>query len=918
MKFLFLFLFFLFLISNISGATVGSSYSKGVIINPFITAGTGGGTTTNNYYITTKGNPPYLYNDSTTMYFNETKLNETVDLRASGLGDNSSWNQTLANSLYAGIEWNYNQTILYYADEDWINKNSSNGFEFNDSKLATQYFNATQSSAIAGTVDGGTLTDTQHKDGHYDGNTFNFTEASGSPGLDMRMNFTDIVAFTRGIMRYKTSALAGAYPVIQVWDYDESAWENYPPVSETLVFATIEQGVFDDDDHISGGVVQMRLYKASNGNVNNHYYVDWIAISKGYGTPSGEEVDPYSIHRDGSTSLTGNWDAGLYNITTDWFKGRFNWTVLNDWLSFDGATLIFNETRLNDTIDLRAGTGGNMSWNQTLADTLYLNRSSEDLYLSTYNATYDATTTQWNANYSILIGAVNNASYLSTYNESYHGSLNNASYLTTYNATYHNYATNVSINYTKVTFDLYNSTWDDVGGGDNESWNQTLANSLYIATGNLSIYNGLINNASYLSTYNETYAGSVNNESYLTTYNDTYDVTDKEWDGNKSSIAYMNRRNTGSFNITGSFTQEATGTVGMGGLAAIDTRAINAQITPTSTTGGIGMWMVPACEPASAGTVECVGIAGYTYTTKNTFKAGTEYVGLAFGNFFMGNPAANINVSTTGAGLFGIAGWGANLTLNNIYGLKAVGFDNSGKVVVGGSSVNNILHANNSYAVYVYDNDAATGAESYTNRQYQIYVENPTRGTANYQVMLMGSGSGAGIRFFNESGPRIHALNASDLVLNSSTVYATGTVSAQVYVDRSTEYDKLKYGEASSYLNDVSLRTTTLDAKGTVVYNHTADPEFLQYSYQYQCNCTTKKVCEDVWREGTDPIKNQSFAGYVNECSNIETCQMCSGIGRDIGGSISWLRQTVYEQKVRIDTLELELCKKDPTYSWCI
>ena len=37
----------------------------------------------------------------------------------------------------------------------------------------------------------------------------------------------------------------------------------------------------------------MRLFKASNGNTNNNYYLDWVAISKGFGTPSGVEVDPF-------------------------------------------------------------------------------------------------------------------------------------------------------------------------------------------------------------------------------------------------------------------------------------------------------------------------------------------------------------------------------------------------------------------------------------------------------------------------------------------------------------------------------------------------------------------------------------------------------------------------------------------------
>ena len=55
----------------------------------------------------------------------------------------------------------------------------------------------------------------------------------------------------------------------------------------------------------------------------------------------------------------------------------------------------------------------------------------------------------------------------------------NASWLSTYNATY--------------------------AIGSNVSWNQSKGNSLYMATGNYSIYQGLISNASYLSTYNSTY-----------------------------------------------------------------------------------------------------------------------------------------------------------------------------------------------------------------------------------------------------------------------------------------------------------------------------------------------------------------------------------------------------------------------------
>jgi len=60
-------------------------------------------------------NGVYLYDDGEIVYFNETKLNLTItDLAGSGSGGNSSFNQTLTDGLYAGIEWAYNQTTATY------------------------------------------------------------------------------------------------------------------------------------------------------------------------------------------------------------------------------------------------------------------------------------------------------------------------------------------------------------------------------------------------------------------------------------------------------------------------------------------------------------------------------------------------------------------------------------------------------------------------------------------------------------------------------------------------------------------------------------------------------------------------------------------------------------------------------------
>ena len=85
----------------------------------------------------------------------------------------------------------------------------------------------------------------------------------------------------------------------------------------------------------------------------------------------------------------------------------------------------------------------------------------------------------WSSNYSIFVGLINNASYLSTYNSTY-----------------------------------------DAKVSDNSSWSQAIANTLYASisvtgnepawSGNYSIFTGLINNASYLACYNSTYDALLN------------------------------------------------------------------------------------------------------------------------------------------------------------------------------------------------------------------------------------------------------------------------------------------------------------------------------------------------------------------------------------------------------------------------
>jgi len=329
---------------------------------------------------------------------NDTILDNRITIINSTITDsNASWLSTY-NSTYNNyaILNQSNSTIWWSNVSSWVQgwfKQSGNSLDFNTSQLSTTYYNASQSSVTAGTIDTGALADTEHSDGKYDGKTFNFSEVSATPGLDLRINFTGIDSFNQGVMRYKTSSgLNGVYPIIQMWNYDTSAWEDYPPLSQSTTFATIEQPVFDNAEHISGGVAQMRIYKATKGNTGNHYYVDWIAIAKGYGTPSGEEVDPYSWHKDTNIEMNG------YNITNASYLEITTANVSNDlWVNAINITdflklLSANDTAINTTAKLVYEVNKTSNLQGQLNSSYVFQGSSNQTYVSCKNITQDGGT----------------------------------------------------------------------------------------------------------------------------------------------------------------------------------------------------------------------------------------------------------------------------------------------------------------------------------------------------------------------------------------------------------------------------------------------------------------------------------------------------------------------------------------------
>ena len=214
-----------------------------------------------------------------------------------------SINGVTRNSEFDGnvtAKW-FNGLFNWTSNDDWNIFNGSK-LKFNESKLEPTYFNATLNSSIRGTETAGETI--QHLQ-VYDSIPFNVTEEAGANGLDFRLNFTDVTCLNQIIIRYKSTAGESHLIAIQLYNYDDSVWENYGYLSGVVDYEVKTLGVYDPAEHVSSGTVQLRFYQVENGNTNHVHYFDWVTIAKGIGVTTGQEVDPFSWHRNQNITMNG-------------------------------------------------------------------------------------------------------------------------------------------------------------------------------------------------------------------------------------------------------------------------------------------------------------------------------------------------------------------------------------------------------------------------------------------------------------------------------------------------------------------------------------------------------------------------------------------------------------------------------------
>jgi hypothetical protein len=148
-----------------------------------------------------------------------------------------------------------------------------------------------------------------------------------------------------------------------------------------------------------------------------------------------------------------------------------NITTINDRVTSVNSTLGSNITTINDRIT-SVNSSTNSSWTEAYARGL--------LFSTNASAGGNAS---WNESYAKGIAYSTN----STYNLTYAGLINNASYLDTHNTTYDSYNGTKALAGNCSSGVVQNSTINGVqcvpmsAGGDNASWNQSFATTLYSA-----------------------------------------------------------------------------------------------------------------------------------------------------------------------------------------------------------------------------------------------------------------------------------------------------------------------------------------------------------------------------------------------------------------------------------------------------
>jgi hypothetical protein len=143
---------------------------------------------------------------------------------------------------------------------------------------ALHRFHPTSITTIKGTLDTGNIESIYNP---YDTNFYTVYETTGEPGLDIRINFTDVNSpFDQATLRLKLIGGAGHIFYMQIYNFSSNNWVTYMEIYDSETF---EQAIVPIPNHsnlISSGQLYIKIVQEEPGNIDHYLVLDSIELEQ--------------------------------------------------------------------------------------------------------------------------------------------------------------------------------------------------------------------------------------------------------------------------------------------------------------------------------------------------------------------------------------------------------------------------------------------------------------------------------------------------------------------------------------------------------------------------------------------------------------------------------------------------------------
>jgi hypothetical protein len=212
-----------------------------------------------------------------------TSFNDSVIIRRSALATSATDGFlyiTSSNGTPTGVPTTQTGavpiTVDYAADDIFIRGVTSSGW------LRIRTVNSAVPASVTKTTGGaetGTVSGVQTM---LDGSEYSVAETTGTPGFDIRFNFSSLT-FTPTHIRLRLhydGAAAGHAVYVALYNYNTTTFTEVHHIEETEGFILFDLPVNSWTNFVSGGAAIVQLYHSSAGNASHDIHFDYVGLHK--------------------------------------------------------------------------------------------------------------------------------------------------------------------------------------------------------------------------------------------------------------------------------------------------------------------------------------------------------------------------------------------------------------------------------------------------------------------------------------------------------------------------------------------------------------------------------------------------------------------------------------------------------------